>query len=324
MSDPSAVSGGSGLEQSAAAGVGDLSRVDDSSQKQGKPRSLWSDAWGILRRKVTFYISLAIILLVIVMSLFPGWFTSVDPRFGNLDNYLKKPSADAWFGYDVQGYDVYARTMYGARASLLVGVFSTVLTVLIGSVIGIFAGYAKSWIDSLLSRFGDIFAGVPFVLGAIVILTTFNTPTENPSATRIITQVVLSIAVLSWPVAMRIMRSATLVAKQQDYVKAARGLGASPLRIVFRHLLPNTVAPVLVYTTIALGAFIGAEATLAYLGIGLRPPVVSWGVMIAESRDYFQAAPHMLLFPAGFVTITVLAFVMLGDAVRDALDPKSR
>jgi oligopeptide transport system permease protein len=322
MSDPGA--GGAGLEQAAASAVSDLSHVDGSSQKQGKPRSLWSDAWGELRRKPTFLISLVIIFIVVVMAAFPSLFTSVDPRAANLDNYLKKPSADAWFGYDVQGYDVYARAIYGARASLLVGLFSTLLTVLIGSVVGIFAGYAKSWIDSLLSRFGDIFAGVPFVLGAIVILTTFNSPTENPSATRIITQVVLSIAVLSWPVSMRIMRSATLVAKQQDYVKAARGLGASPLRIVFRHLLPNTVAPVLVYATIALGAFIGAEATLAFLGIGLRPPVVSWGVMISESRDYFQAAPHMLLFPAAFVTITVLAFVILGDAVRDALDPKSR
>jgi len=322
MSDPGA--GGAGLERAAAAAVGDLSRVDDSAQRQGKPRSLWSDAWGELRRKPTFIVSLVIILVVVVMAAFPSLFTSVDPRAANLDNYLKKPSADAWFGYDVQGYDVYARAIYGARASLLVGLFSTILTVLVGSVVGIFAGYAKTWIDSLLSRVGDIFAGVPFVLGAIVILTTFNSPTENPSAVRIITQVVLSIAALSWPVSMRIMRSATLVAKQQDYVKAARGLGASPLRIVFRHLLPNTVAPVLVYATIALGAFIGAEATLAFLGIGLRPPVVSWGVMISESRDYFQAAPHMLLFPAGFVTITVLAFVVLGDAVRDALDPKSR
>jgi len=322
MSDPGA--GGAGLERAAASAVGDLSHVDDSAQKQGKPHSLWSDAWGELRRKPTFIFSLVIIFIVVVMAAFPSLFTSVDPRAANLDNYLKKPSADAWFGYDVQGYDVYARAIYGARASLLVGLFSAVLTVLIGSVVGIFAGYAKSWIDSLLSRFGDIFAGVPFVLGAIVILTTFNSPTENPSSTRIITQVVLSIAALSWPVSMRIMRSATLVAKQQDYVKAARGLGASPLRIVFRHLLPNTVAPVLVYATIALGAFIGAEATLAFLGIGLRPPVVSWGVMISESRDYFQAAPHMLLFPAGFVTITVLAFVILGDAVRDALDPKSR
>jgi oligopeptide transport system permease protein len=324
MSDPGSVSGGSGLEAAAAAGVDQLSHVDDSSQKQRKPRSLWSDAWGELRTKPTFIISLVIIAVIVLMAIWPTLFTSVDPRHADLDKSLQAPSGDAWFGYDLQGYDVYARAMHGARASLLVGIFATLLTVLIGSIVGIIAGYAKTWLDSLLSRFADIFAGIPFVLGAIVILTTLNAPTENPGVVRIITQVVLSIAVLSWPVAMRIMRSATLVAKQQDYVKAARGLGASPLRIVFRHLLPNTVAPVLVYATIALGAFIGAEATLAFLGIGLRPPVVSWGVMISESRDYFQSAPHMLLFPAGFVTVTVLAFVMLGDAVRDALDPKSR
>jgi oligopeptide transport system permease protein len=162
------------------------------------------------------------------------------------------------------------------------------------------------------------------VLGAIVILTTFNAPGSNPGAVTIIVQVVCSIAVLSWPVAMRIMRSATLVAKQLDYVKAARGLGASTPRIIFRHLLPNTIAPVLVYATIALGAFIGAEATLAYLGIGVRAPVISWGVLIADSRDYFRNDPHMLLFPGAFVTLTVLAFVMLGDGIRDALDPKSR
>lgn len=162
------------------------------------------------------------------------------------------------------------------------------------------------------------------MLGAIVILTTFNAPGTSPGAVTIIVQVVCSIAVLSWPVAMRIMRSATLVAKQLDYVKAARGLGASTPRIIFRHLLPNTVAPVLVYATIALGAFIGAEATLAYLGIGVRAPVISWGVMISDSRDYFRSDPHMLLFPGAFVTLTVLAFVMLGDGIRDALDPKSR
>ncbi|MDT7796602.1 MAG: oligopeptide transport system permease protein, partial [Actinomycetota bacterium] len=230
----------------------------------------------------------------------------------------------AWFGYDNQGADVFARTIYGTRASLLVGVISTLLTVLFGSLVGIVAGYYGRFIDSLLSRFGDIFAGLPFVLGAIVILTTFNAPGTNPGAVTIIVQVVCSIAVLSWPVAMRIMRSATLVAKQLDYVKAARGLGASTPRIIFRHLLPNTLAPVLVYATIALGAFIGAEATLAYLGIGVRAPVISWGVMISDSRDYFRSDPHMLLFPGAFVTLTVLAFVMLGDGIRDALDPKSR
>jgi oligopeptide transport system permease protein len=317
MTDPNLVGGG-------GAGAAELSRVDDSAAGPHKPRSLWSDAWRQLRRKPAFVASAVIIALIVLIAIAPGLFSSRDAGFSDLAHANEGPSADAWFGYDNQGYDVYARTIYGARASLLVGVFSTLLTVLIGSVVGILAGYYGRIVDSVLSRFGDIFAGLPFVLGAIVILTTFNAPGSNPGGVTIIVQVVCSIAVLSWPVAMRIMRSATLVAKQLDYVKAARGLGASTPRIIFRHLLPNTIAPVLVYATIALGAFIGAEATLAYLGIGVRPPVISWGVMISDSRDYFRVDPHMLLFPGAFVTLTVLAFVMLGDGIRDALDPKSR
>jgi oligopeptide transport system permease protein len=317
MTDPNLVGGG-------GADAAELSRVDDSATSPHKPRSLWNDAWRQLRRKPAFVASAVIILVIVLIAIAPGLFSSREAGFSDLTHANKGPSADAWFGYDNQGYDVYARTIYGTRASLLVGVFSTLLTVLFGSLVGIFAGYYGRFVDSVLSRFGDIFAGLPFVLGAIVILTTFNAPGANPGAVTIIVQVVCSIAVLSWPVAMRIMRSATLVAKQLDYVKAARGLGASTPRIIFRHLLPNTIAPVLVYATIALGAAIGAEATLAYLGIGIRSPVVSWGVEISDARDYFQNVPHMLLFPAGFVTVTVLAFVMLGDAVRQALDPKAR
>ncbi|MFI5591493.1 ABC transporter permease [Amycolatopsis sp. NPDC051758] len=317
MTDPNLVGGG-------GADAAQLSRVDDSGTGPQKPRSLWGDAWRQLRRKPAVVASAVIILVIVLIAIAPGLFSSRDAGFSDLTHANEGPSGDAWFGYDNQGADVYARTIYGTRASLLVGVFSTLLTVLFGSLVGIFAGYYGRFIDSLLSRFGDIFAGLPFVLGAIVILTTFNAPGSNPGAVTIIVQVVCSIAVLSWPVAMRIMRSATLVAKQLDYVKAARGLGASTPRIIFRHLLPNTIAPVLVYATIALGAFIGAEATLAYLGIGVRAPVISWGVMISDSRDYFRADPHMLLFPGAFVTLTVLAFVMLGDGIRDALDPKSR
>ncbi|GAA4543511.1 ABC transporter permease [Amycolatopsis samaneae] len=317
MTDPNLVGGG-GVD------AAELSRVDDSAAGPRKPRSLWNDAWRQLRRKPAFVISVLIILVIALIAIAPGLFSSRPAEFSDLAHANEGPSADAWFGYDNQGYDVYARTIYGTRASLLVGVFSTLLTVLIGSIVGILAGYYGRLVDSVLSRFGDIFAGLPFVLGAIIILTTFNAPGSSPGAVTIIVQVVVSIAVLSWPVAMRIMRSATLVAKQLDYVKAARGLGASTPRIIFRHLLPNTIAPVLVYATIALGAFIGAEATLAYLGIGVRPPVVSWGVMISDARDYFRNAPHMLLFPGAFVTFTVLAFVMLGDGIRDALDPKSR
>ncbi|GAA3577334.1 ABC transporter permease [Amycolatopsis ultiminotia] len=317
MTDPNLVGGG-GVD------AAELSRVDDSATGPKKPRSLWSDAWRQLRRKPAFVISAVIILLVVLIAIAPGLFAHGDPAAADLTHANEGPSSHAWFGYDNLGYDVYTRTIYGARASLLVGVFATVLTVLFGSFMGIVAGYYGRLVDSLFSRFGDIFAGLPFVLGAIVILTTFNAPGTTPGQVTIVVQVVLSIAVLSWPVAMRIMRSATLVAKQLDYVKAARALGAGTPRIVLRHLLPNTVAPVLVYATIALGANIGAEATLAYLGIGMRPPVVSWGVMISDSRDYFRAIPHMLLFPGAFVTITVLAFVMLGDGIRDALDPKSR
>ncbi|MEC3975954.1 ABC transporter permease [Amycolatopsis sp. H20-H5] len=317
MTDPT-VAGAPAVDPAA------LSRIDDSGSGPQKPRSLWGDAWRDLRRKPTFVISAVIIAFVVIVAIAPGVFSSRPAGYSNLDMANMGPSADAWFGYDNQGYDVYARTIYGTRASLLVGVFATLLTVLFGGFVGIIAGYYGRLIDSILSRFGDIFASLPFILGAIVILTTFNAPGSNPGAVTIIVQVVSSIAILSWPVAMRLMRSATLVAKQLDYVKAARGLGASTPRIVFRHLLPNTLAPVLVYATIALGAAIGAEATLAYLGIGVRPPVVSWGVMISDSRDYFRNDPNMLLFPAAFVSITVLAFVMLGDGLRNALDPKGR
>lgn len=288
-----------------------------------RPRSLWSDAWHDLRRRPLFIIATAVILLLVVIALFPSWFTSVDPTHKDLNFSRKPPSGQAWFGHDLQGRDVYARVIYGTRWTLLVGVSASLLTVAVGSLFGILAGFFGGWVDGLVSRAGEIFFGLPFVLGAIVILNLVRNA-DISGALPIVSAVVASIAVLSWPVAMRIMRSAAIAAKQQDYVKAARALGARPGRIIFRHLLPNCLAPVLVYGTIALGAFIGVEATLSFLGIGLRDPAVSWGVMISDARNYVRVAPHMLLFPAGFLTVTVLAFVMLGDAVREALDPKLR
>ncbi|MEU4740973.1 ABC transporter permease [Actinosynnema sp. NPDC023658] len=288
-----------------------------------RPRGLFGDAWYALRRRPLFWVSVSLILLVLLMAAFPGLFTSGDPNAAVLSRSRGAPSSAAWFGYDNQGYDVYTRVVYGARASLVVGILSTIGVVLVGASIGMLAGFYGGWLDAVVSRVADVFVGVPFVLGAIVILTTLNAG-GDAGPVRIVAQVVLSISVLSWPVAMRIMRSTAIAAKQQDYVKAARALGASSGRIIGKHLLPNCVAPVMVYATIALGAFIGAEATLSYLGIGLRQPVVSWGVMINSAKDYLRVAPHALLFPAGFLTATVLAFVMLGDAVREALDPKLR
>ncbi|MGM1063539.1 ABC transporter permease [Saccharothrix sp. Mg75] len=288
-----------------------------------RPRGLFGDAWHTLRRRTLFWVAVSLILLVVLMAAFPGLFAPGDPNLAQLSRSRGAPSSEAWFGYDNQGYDIYTRVVHGARASIVVGLLSTVGVVLLGASVGMLAGFYGGWPDALVSRVADVFVGVPFVLGAIVILTTLNAG-GGAGPVRIVAQVVLSITVLSWPVAMRIMRSTAVAAKQQDYVKAARALGAPASRIIGKHMLPNCVAPVLVYSTIALGAFIGAEATLSYLGIGLRPPVVSWGVMISGAKDYLRVAPHALLFPAGFLTATVLAFVMLGDAVREALDPKLR
>lgn len=288
-----------------------------------KPRSLTSDAWHDLRRRPLFIISAALITSLLVIAAFPQLFTSVDPGTGELARSRQAPSADAIFGYDALGRDVFARAIYGARVSIVVGVLATVLTVLIGGVLGLIAGYAGGRVDSIISRFADVFFGLPFVLGAIVILSTFrDTVGNNPVGISAI--VISTMAALGWPVVMRIMRSAAISARNQDYVRAARGLGAGPMRIILRHMLPNCAAPVLVYSTIALGAFIGAEATLSYLGIGLRDPVVSWGVMISEAQTSLRVAPTLLVFPGAFLIVTVLAFVMLGDAVRDAFDPKGR
>lgn len=289
----------------------------------GHPRSLASDAWHDLRRRPLFGISVGLIAVLLVLAAFPQLFTSADPTAGDLARSRRPPSAQAWFGYDLFGRDVYARTIYGTRVSIIVGVLATSFTVLIGGTMGILAGYYGGWVDGVLSRIADVFFALPFLLGAIVVLATFR-ESIGGGAVGITALVVLTMAGLSWPVAMRIMRSAAIAARQQDYVRAARGLGAGPLRIIRRHMLPNCLAPVLVYATIALGAFIGAEATLSFLGIGLRDPVVSWGVMISEARQYVRVSPFLLLFPAGFLAVTVLAFVMLGDAVREAFDPKSR
>jgi oligopeptide transport system permease protein len=288
-----------------------------------RARSLVSDAWHDLRRRPLFLISVALIAVLLVLSAFPGLFTSADPTVGDLARSRRPPSAEAWFGYDLLGRDVFARAIYGTRVSIVVGVLATAFTVLIGGTLGMLAGYHGGRLDTLVSRFTDVFFGLPFVLGAIVILSSFR-ESIGQGAVGITALVVLTMAALSWPVSMRITRSAAIAARDQDYVRAARALGASPARVIWRHMLPNCLAPVLVYATIALGAFIGMEATLSFLGIGLREPVVSWGVMISEARDYLRVAPFLLLFPAAFLAVTVLAFVMLGDAVREAFDPKGR
>ena len=294
-------------------------------EKGEKARSLGSDAWNELRRRPMFWISAALIVLFVVMAAVPQLFTSTDPYFADLAKAREAPSADAWFGRDNQGYDVYARTIYGARASILVGLFATLFALILGSFVGIIAGYRAGWLDSLLSRIGEIFLGIPLLLGGILFLYVFPSDLNTPFLV-VVGKVALVLGLLGWPSIMRLMRSSVLQVKPNDYVQAARALGASPTRIIMSHILPNSLASVIVVSTINLGAYISVEATLSFLGIGLQPPAISWGIAISEASGIglIRAAPHMLIFPSIFLSATVLAFIMLGDAVRDALDPKQR
>ncbi|MGW7464154.1 ABC transporter permease [Streptomyces xantholiticus] len=290
--------------------------------KPDKARSLWSDAWHDLRRNPLFLISSALIVLLLIIAVFPGIFTDASPRDADLSNhYLGAPNwshffqAD-WFGYDGQGRSIYARVIYGARASITVGVGVTVLVTVVGTVVGMIAGYFGGWVDSLLSRITDIFMGIPFLLGALVILTSFDE--------RAVWVVILALVFLGWTQIARVARGSVLTVKQADYVMAAKALGASTTRILTRHVLPNAVAPIIVVATIALGGYIAAEATLSFLGIGLAEPTVSWGVDVNSGRTQLRNAPHVLIVPSVMVSITVLSFLMFGDAVRNALDPKMR
>lgn len=290
--------------------------------KAEKGRSLWGDAWQNLRRNPLFVISSVLILLMVVMAAFPGLFTDVDPREGDPANhYLGAPQLshwfqEDWFGYDGQGYSIWSRVVHGARASILVGFGATILVTVLGGLVGLVAGYFGGWLDSVLSRITDIFFGVPFLLGSLVVL--------NAVTDRTAPIVMGALAFLGWTQMARVMRGSVITTKQSDYVTAARALGAGTWRIMLRHILPNAIAPVLVVATIALGAYISAEATLSYLGIGLQDPTVSWGIDISAAAQKVRIAPHVLFFPAAVLSLCVLAFMMMGDAVRDALDPKLR
>ena len=288
----------------------------DGTGPAGKPRSLWSDAWRDLRRNPVFILSALVILFLVVISLWPSLIASGNPLKCNLAKAQEGSQPGHPFGYDGQGCDVYTRTVYGTRISISVGVLATLGVALLGSVLGGLAGYFGGGWDSLMSRITDIFFAIPVVLGGLVLLSVVTSNTIWP--------VIGFIVLLGWTQVYRIARGSVITAKQNDYVQAARALGASDSRILLRHITPNAVAPVIVVSTIALGTYIALEATLSYLGVGLKPPTVSWGIDISAASPYIRNAPHMLLWPAGALAVTVLAFIMLGDAVRDALDPKLR
>jgi ABC-type dipeptide/oligopeptide/nickel transport system permease subunit len=287
----------------------------------GREASLWSDAWIKLRRNPLFVISALVILVFTVMAAFPNVFTSFypgiqDPRDCSLSSSAARPGATAWFGFDIQGCDYYANVVYGAKVSMIIGIATSVVSGIIAVVLGALAGYYGGRLDTIISRITDVFFAIPTILGAIVIL--------NAIGKRGLFQVTLVLVAFGWMTMLRLMRSSTIERRNADYVEAARALGASTPRVITRHILPNAIAPVIVYGTIFVGVAISTEAALSFLGVGLQLPAISWGLMINSSFTRILQVPHLLLFPGIFLSVLVLAFIVLGDALRDALDPRLR
>ena len=282
----------------------------------GAPRGVWRT----LRRRPLFWLCagvLGVLLLIAVApSWFAGWFGQPDPRACDLSDSALRPGGEHVFGTDVQGCDVYANVIYGTQASLTVGVLATAVALLVALVVGTAAGFYGGLADRLIARLTDVFLGFPFLLGAVVVLTSIGT--------RSAVTVALVLALFSWPTMARLVRGSVRAVRDAPYVEAARAMGLRDRRIIARYVLPNSIGPVLAVATTMVGGVIVSESTLTFLGLGLRAPSISWGLQLSSAQTYFQTSPHMLLFPSLFLTVTVLAMITLGDVLRDVLDPKGR
>ncbi|PFG36168.1 oligopeptide transport system permease protein [Flavimobilis soli] len=290
--------------------------VVDKVDETEAPSSLWRDAWNDLRRRPLFWVSAFLILLVAVVAFLPGIFTKNDPTYCVLSKSLANPEPGHPFGFDRQGCDVYARVIFGARASVTVGIVTTIAVVLLGGIVGALAGFYGGWLDSLLARLTDIFFAIPLVLAAIVVGQVFTGGG--------VWRVIAVLAVFGWPQVARITRGAVMSVKNNDFITAAKSLGVSRWMTLVRHVVPNALAPVVVVATVSLGTFIVAEATLSFLGLGLPGSVLSWGAEISKAQVSLRTQPMILFYPSAALALTVLSFIMMGDVVRDALDPKAR
>ncbi|MFD7154330.1 ABC transporter permease [Kribbella sp. NPDC059898] len=295
--------------------------VDEPKAIEG--RSPFSLAMRRLRRDKVAMISLAVILLIVLMALLAPLFAAVtghppNEQYRSIgltpDGLPRGPNGTFWLGTDDLGRDILVRIAYGARISLLVGVIATAITVAIGVVLGLAAGFLGGITDTILARLIDVVLSVPFLLVAIALVSV-----TGPS----LTVTVLVIGCFSWASVARIVRGQVLSIREREYVEAARSLGAGDGRIMYVDVLPNVIAPVIVYTTLLIPVVIVTQATLSFLGLGLPPPTADWGGMISESQNYYTTAWWFILFPGLALLITTLAFNLFGDGVRDAFDPRA-
>lgn len=302
-----------------------------------KGTSLWKDAWHRLAHNRAAIVSLGV-LIVILLLCFIGPMFVQSPTAINLANPGAPPSGAHWFGTDQLGRDLFSRVLYGGQVSLLVGIVSTAVAVVIGVIYGAVAGYAGGKLDDLLMRFVDILFALPFLVLVILFALVVDKPAseftewvirttgfERDRVAPITTLIPLFIAIgaIGWLTIARIVRAQVMAIKKQEFVEAAVSLGLSRTRILFRHILPNVIGPIIIYTTLAVPGIMLLESVLSFLGLGVKPPNSSWGILIKEGADRMEISWLMLFFPSLFFASTLFALNFLGDGLRDALDPKS-
>ncbi|MBD8069364.1 nickel transporter permease [Bacillus sp. PS06] len=256
-----------------------------------------------------------IVTVFISLAIFAPLIAPHSPTTMNIANKLQPPSAEHWFGTDDKGRDILSRLLYGSRISLTVGIVSTILGAIVGIVLGIVAGYYGRWVDSLLMRICDVLLAFPGILLALAIVSVLGASTTN---------VIIAIAFFAVPTFARIVRGSTLSVKKLEYIDAIRAMGATDGRIIFRHILPNIVSPIIVQSTLYIASAIITAAALSFLGMGTQPPDPEWGTMLSQGRSYIRQAPHITLFPGLVILVVVIGFNLFGDGLRDALDPKTK
>lgn len=282
--------------------------------KQHRVRTPWREFWRRFRRQpVAMTAGLFIILLIAVAFVAP-WLAPFDAEnYFDYDRLTEGPSAMHWFGVDSLGRDIFSRVLLGTRLSLISGFFSVAIGAAIGTVLGLLAGYYEGWWDRIIMRISDVLFAFPGILLAIAVVAIMGSGMAN---------VVIAVAIFSIPAFARLVRGNTLVLKQMTYIESARSIGASDVTIILRHILPGTLSSVVVYFTMRIGTSIITAASLSFLGLGAQPPTPEWGAMLNEARADMVMAPHVAIFPSLAIFLTVLAFNLLGDGLRDALDPK--
>jgi oligopeptide transport system permease protein len=280
-------------------------------------RSLWQDARGRLLRNRAAVVSMIVLGVIAGLALFAPWLSPHAYDEIYWERILAPPDFEHahWFGTDGNGRDLFVRTLYGARVSLLVGILATAVSLVIGVTWGSIAGYFGGRIDNLMMRFVDIMYSLPFMFFVILLMVVFG---------RHIFLIFIAIGAVEWLTMARIVRGQTLSVKGKEFIEAARAAGVRNRKIITRHIIPNVLGPVIVYVTLTVPQVILIESFLSFLGLGVQEPLTSWGVLIAEGADQMESAPWLLIFPAAFLAITLFCFNFIGDGLRDALDPRER